>query len=234
VTLESARPATSTLTTTRRNLNGAFRGVWQQLTPLPPLRFEPQPLDRDDGVRLAVFVGDASASFGDFLAALRASPESCTALVRALADVPFEAFAWECRPVSLADLDARMDMVAIASPSLAGAAPDASPFRAHLDVPDGSLDAVCFENLGGDAMLVVPRKRGPDLAYTHLAQFVRTAPAEQASAFWCEVARAAEARLQRGRPIWLSTAGLGVSWLHVRLDDRPKYYRYGPFRTVAN
>jgi len=27
-------------------------------------------------------------------------------------------------------------------------------------------------------------------------------------------------------PLWLSTAGLGVSWLHVRLDTRPKYYRH--------
>ncbi|MFL6237620.1 MAG: DUF6940 family protein [Thermoanaerobaculia bacterium] len=27
--------------------------------------------------------------------------------------------------------------------------------------------------------------------------------------------------------------GAGVSWLHVRLDDRPKYYGYGPYRTEA-
>ncbi len=33
-------------------------------------------------------------------------------------------------------------------------------------------------------------------------------------------------------PVWLSTAGAGVSWLHVRLDDRPKYYGHGPYRTA--
>jgi len=32
------------------------------------------------------------------------------------------------------------------------------------------------------------------------------------------------------KPVWLSTAGAGVSWLHVRLDDRPKYYGFGPYR----
>lgn len=202
------------------------------MSTIPSLRFEPRPLERDDGVRLAVFVGDTSASVRDFLAALLASPDSCAALVRALAEVPFEAFAWECRPLSLVDLDAPMDMVAIASPSLTRAVPDVTPFQAHVDVPQGSPHAVCFENLGGDALLVVPRKRGPDLAYAHLARFVRTAPAEQTCAFWREVAQAADSRLQRGRPIWLSTAGLGVSWLHVRLDDQPKYYRYGPFRTL--
>jgi hypothetical protein len=31
-------------------------------------------------------------------------------------------------------------------------------------------------------------------------------------------------------PIWLSTAGDGIAWLHVRLDSRPKYYSYGPYR----
>jgi len=33
--------------------------------------------------------------------------------------------------------------------------------------------------------------------------------------------------------VWLSTAGMGVSWLHVRLDDRPKYYGHRPYR-IAN
>jgi hypothetical protein len=32
------------------------------------------------------------------------------------------------------------------------------------------------------------------------------------------------------KPVWLSTAGGGVSWLHVRLDDQPKYYGFEPYR----
>ncbi len=32
------------------------------------------------------------------------------------------------------------------------------------------------------------------------------------------------------KPVWLSTAGAGVSWLHVRLDDKPKYYGHAPYR----
>ena len=41
-----------------------------------------------------------------------------------------------------------------------------------------------------------------------------------------------QALLQRlgARPVWLSTAGGGVDWLHVRLDDRPKYYRHREWR----
>ncbi len=33
-------------------------------------------------------------------------------------------------------------------------------------------------------------------------------------------------------PLWLSTAGGGVAWLHVRLDSRPKYYGYSPYKTA--
>jgi hypothetical protein len=31
------------------------------------------------------------------------------------------------------------------------------------------------------------------------------------------------------QPIWLSTAGMGVAWLHIRLDERPKYYSHKPY-----
>jgi protoheme ferro-lyase len=47
---------------------------------------------------------------------------------------------------------------------------------------------------------------------------------------WRLVAEAVEARLGSA-PMWLSTAGLGVHWLHVRLDSRPKYDRH---RVYAN
>lgn len=35
-------------------------------------------------------------------------------------------------------------------------------------------------------------------------------------------------------PIWLSTSGLGVYWLHMRLDRRPKYYTYEPFKEFGD
>ncbi len=34
-------------------------------------------------------------------------------------------------------------------------------------------------------------------------------------------------------PMWLSTAGAGVPWLHVRLEDRPKYYGHAAYRGIA-
>jgi hypothetical protein len=86
-----------------------------------------------------------------------------------------------------------------------------------------------FENLGGDALLVAPCPAEQERAYPHLAAFVRNAPDAQQHALWQAVGEAMEARVQ-AKPTWLSTAGHGVGWLHVRLDSRPKYYQHGPYK----
>lgn len=31
------------------------------------------------------------------------------------------------------------------------------------------------------------------------------------------------------KPVWLSTSGMGIPWLHMRLDQKPKYYSFEPF-----
>jgi uncharacterized protein DUF6940 len=51
----------------------------------------------------------------------------------------------------------------------------------------------------------------------------------QRVALWHAVGGAMRRRVG-SKPVWLSTAGAGVSSLHVRLDDRPKYYGFAPFR----
>ena len=48
-------------------------------------------------------------------------------------------------------------------------------------------------------------------------------------ALWRAVGDALRTRLG-SRPTWVSTSGLGVSWLHVRLDRLPKYYTHAPYR----
>ena len=65
--------------------------------------------------------------------------------------------------------------------------------------------------------------------YGHLAAFVRLAPERQRQALWQSVGEAMARRVST-KPVWLSTAGAGVSWLHLRLDDKPKYYGYAPYR----
>jgi len=64
--------------------------------------------------------------------------------------------------------------------------------------------------------------------------FVRSAPAEVVDALWIAVASAVSEWLTvRGVPVWVSTSGLAVPWLHVRLDSVPKYYSYRAYRSVV-
>ena len=83
-----------------------------------------------------------------------------------------------------------------------------------------------------EAALANARSAVPIETYGHIANFVRGAPDGQRVRFWNKVGqvfRAAVAQKQT-RPIWLSTEGSGVPWLHVRMDSRPKYYHPAEFK----
>jgi hypothetical protein len=144
-----------------------------------------------------------------------------------LADAPYAAFRWETPPITAATAKRPFEFVLLDSPELARNA-DRGAFAEHFKrgVTEGVVE---FANLGKDAIMVVPCPSGPDSAYVHLAAFVRQAPEPQTHALWSAVGAAMERRLST-MPVWLSTAGAGVAWLHVRLDDRPKYYGHAPYR----
>ncbi|MEO0415529.1 MAG: hypothetical protein AAF226_11315 [Verrucomicrobiota bacterium] len=65
--------------------------------------------------------------------------------------------------------------------------------------------------------------------YSHLAKFLRTAAAEERQSLWRELSIRVADQISDS-PIWLSTAGLGVSWLHLRIDSTPKYYRHTTYK----
>jgi hypothetical protein len=146
-----------------------------------------------------------------------------------LAEAPFPAFFWETPAVNQASVDQPFECVLVDGPDLARMRPDPSAFENHWASRDIDSDVLTFPNLGGDAALVVPRPVAAPSAYGHIAAFVREAPDAQRHALWQAVAAALEDRLD-AQPTWLSTSGLGVAWVHVRLDSVPKYYQYGPYR----
>jgi hypothetical protein len=142
-----------------------------------------------------------------------------------LRGVPLSAYAWECPPVTAATASRPFECVFVSSPELARMRPEPEAFAEHFR-PDTSV--VTFANLGGDAMLVAPCPAAQGGGFAHLASFVATATPGHASDLWQAVGTAMQRRLGAS-PVWLSTAGLGVAWLHVRLDSRPKYYRHAPY-----
>jgi hypothetical protein len=145
--------------------------------------------------------------------------------VAQLAAVRFDAYCLETPPLTKQTLNKPFECVFVASPALATLEADPRPFQEHFKKSRGS---VAFESLGKDALLVAPCPVSESTCYTHLACFVRSAAREEACELWRTVAQALDERLADA-PLWLSTAGLGVAWLHVRLDSRPKYYRHRPY-----
>ncbi len=146
-----------------------------------------------------------------------------------LKDAPFEAYFWETPALTSSKLERPFEFVLVKSTNLAGLSPDTRSFAQFFRSNSVKNDIVTFPNLGKNAMLVVPCPISSLGIYPHLATFIRGAETEQAHAFWQAVGAAMKNRIST-KPVWLSTSGLGVHWLHVRLDDRPKYYQYPPYR----
>lgn len=117
----------------------------------------------------------------------------------------------------------------IDSEYLAGVNPDAQTFQQFFNA---GCDVVSFPNLGGDAQLVAPCPVEDHSVYTHIGNFVRHAPESQILSFWNEIGIEMQNRVS-DEPVWLSTSGLGVSWLHVRLDSVPKYYQTEEYKQFA-
>ena len=148
-----------------------------------------------------------------------------------LADAPWRAFFWEMPPISRETLDRRYEYVTIDGPMLDASQADPQAFQAELDALDADKSVATFANLGGDAVLLAPMPLADESDYGHLGAFLRTAPRAQKHELLAALADAIDTRIQqRSGSIWISTAGQAVPWLHVRLDNRPKYYQHGPYR----
>ena len=170
-------------------------------------------------------------AWSEVFAMWRSDASFCSFFSASLAATPFEAFFWETPPLTVHALALPFECVVVSAPTLARQQADPTHFATQLGAK-GGRDVVVFRNLGGDADLVVPCDTGAGADYAHLAVFLRTASPAQMQAIWRAVVETAETWLVRGDRPWISTAGLGVTWVHVRIDSRPKYYTHAPYRVL--
>jgi hypothetical protein len=106
---------------------------------------------------------------------------------------------------------------------------DPSSFQNKFDSKSSAQSVIAFENLGHDAELIVPSPTARQNIYAHFAPFIREAPGNQKHDLFILMANSLKKRINNN-PIWVSTSGLGVYWLHIRLDTRPKYYSYQAYQ----
>jgi hypothetical protein len=145
-----------------------------------------------------------------------------------LAGSPLDAFRFETPPITPSSLSRPFECVLLEGPAL-GQYADPTAFIAHFRAAP-QQPIVAFPSLGKDAFLIAPAPLAAHDVYPHLASFLRRAPSHQVRELWRTVGTSIATRLPAHAPLWLSTAGLGVPWLHVRLDAKPKYFRHAPYR----
>jgi hypothetical protein len=180
--------------------------------------------------RLRFLREGAPMSWAAVSLAWQRDPAFSSSFAVALRDTPFAAFFWESPPVSGATRGRACEHVIVDAPRLAGVRAEPDAFEDHFAKGE---PIATFANLGADAVLVAPAPFGDPQSGAHLAAFLRAAPPDRVEALFAAVGRAFDARLERPEPVWLSTSGVGVRWLHVRLDDRPKYITHRPYRDAA-
>jgi len=146
---------------------------------------------------------------------------------------------FESPPVQIKDVDSNYEFVLVKTGAFVSAKAERG-FRDFKDkieddsCRDGELEACSFGNLSGDAKLVIPRGRDGERKqhkYTDIMNFILRGDPKEVDDFWKATGNACKERIS-DRPMWISTCGTAVDWLHLRLDSRPKYYSYRPYKIM--
>jgi hypothetical protein len=184
------------------------------------------------GRRYRIQASAADLTFREYFSLLQDDSEFAAWYTDILSAASMSAFFWEHPGLTTANYDEPAEFVLIDSPALARFHGDPQVFQQYFEPhPDDGI--VSFANLSGDAMLVAPAPAQANATYPHLAEFLRNAPKRQVASLWRHVGQVMDQ--QTGTtPKWLSTSGLGLPWLHIRVDSQPKYYQHRPYKSHAH
>lgn len=166
-------------------------------------------------------------SFDEVLGLLENDESFRTKFVDTLNSVPFKAYNIEFPPIKIENINRSFEFVIVNAPALLSQETNSADFKEHFNSDE--LTAV-FENLNGDAILISPTPEG-DKDFGHLNNFLKNASAQKIADFLVALAEITESNLKNEEPVWLNTSGLGVAWLHFRIDDAPKYFQYEPYKS---
>jgi len=193
------------------------------------MTFREQPAEGGASRVLPTSSAGEGLRFREFYGALETEAESRSDILQYLRARPEEAIFWETPPCTMETQDRRFEFVCVPAPLLARCAANPHSFANQFEASPKEETSIVFENLGGDAVLVVPRPLPAGAEYTHLLAFLRQTCDDQAHEF-LRMAGETFRTTQGVQPLWVSSAGMGVPWLHLRFDRRPKYYRFQEYR----
>jgi hypothetical protein len=183
----------------------------------------------NNAYKISLFEDKVQLCCADVIRHWRTSYEFRDFYISILKESSFDAFFWEHPPLTKSNASKAYEFVLVNSPQLSRVRADPNPFLVQFRSKTASQSIIAFENLGKDAELIVPCPMVVESKYAHFADFVRNAPKDQMHELFVVLANSLENKMG-DKPTWVSTSGLGVYWLHIRLDTRPKYYSYQPYK----
>jgi len=138
-------------------------------------------------------------------------------------------FFWEHPKVSNDTCKSNYEVSVIPTDAFNNREENFDPFKSKFKITD---QIKVFHNLRKDSLLIVPNKNEvSDQNFVTLRKFLQTAPKSLIKKFWKTVGETMIDQISKNSDYcYLSTHGLGVLWLHVRVDQRPKYYHTKKYR----
>ena len=182
-------------------------------------------------IKYRLFDGGTQLTYDDVIRAWRETSKFREFYFSILEESPVEAYFWENPPVTTSNIMQAYEFVLVNSPQLSRVSADPGPFQEKCNAKRFGESVIAFENLGRDAELIVPCPVVEQNIYVHFASFIRDAPKNQKHELFITLAHSLRKRIN-SKSTWVSTSGLGVYWLHIRLDTRPKYYTYQAYRQL--
>ena len=135
----------------------------------------------------------------------------------------FENVYWEFPPYYKTTTQSKAQFVFMSTSSFGKA--DSENFKEHLSNRETG-EIVVFNNLSGDTKLISIASKNNNDMFCHIMQFMKNAPSEYKHNLLIKIGCEMLKYSNSTSPIYLSTHGHGVSWLHIRICNRPKYYTY--------
>lgn len=185
-------------------------------------------IDSDNVSQISILQRDCIITYAQVIQLWQEDFNFRTFFISLLANSPYQAYFWETPPIDRVQVNRPFEFVLVNNPRLATVKPNYRSFQQYFK---SEQEVVTFANLRKDAFLVVPRPLTKESSYPHIAAFVRNAPEEQQHLLWQTLGKEIELNLSQ-KPLWVSTSGLGVYWLHIRLDSYPKYYSHKPYTAL--
>ena len=172
-------------------------------------------------------------TYKNFYNLIKISPKLINDIISILKTSPFESYYLEFNPVSWNLLAERCFEFVITKTTGFIIKTDMMTFG-ETNINTNSNNIYTFPNLSKKSILVSPcyNHNYNINIYNNIGTFMRSSNLEQQFLLFSTVFAELLTQLKKNKNnfLWLSTHGKGVAWLHVRIDDNPKYISYQPYK----